>query len=480
MQQKFILNFLFLLLVNVLVKPLYVFGIDMKVQDIVGEENYGLYFSIYGFAYIFFVVLDLGLTQYSSRIVAQQPKQLSVLLPNFMAAKFLLGFIFLLCIFAGAYLLGYNEKELYWLFLVACILLLNSLNTYLRSNVAALHLFRTDAILSIINRVLLILVLGWVLYVNIMIDFRLEYFLYAQIIAQGAAVLCTLIVLLFRTSSLQWKIDFKAIKTIIYKGYPYALLVLLTTIYTRTDAVMLTQLLPETGAAEAGYYAAGFRLLDMACIMGVLIASQLLPMFARLLQEQKKNEIRDLVDTSFRLVMFISLSLSIGIACFGQEIIGLFFEDYPLAYVGRLLSMLILSFVPVASSYVFNTLMNANGSLKILNIVGGIGVVINIILNLVLIPQYGAEGAVYATLFTQSSVAITHIYFADKILKLHFPLQILLKIGLFALLILALFKLVVVLISVHWLLQLIIGGVLTLPIAFITQLLNKKMIHEFR
>ncbi len=478
MKEKFIGNFIFLILVNVLIKPLYVFGIDMKVQETVGADQFGLYFILFNFSFLFFIILDLGLTQYNSRVVAQDPDSLKDLASNFIATKFFLGIIFLFSIYISGYSLGYSFTELKWLFLIGIIHFLNSLTEYLRSNIAALHLFKLDAILSIINRVLLIIICGTLLYSSFSNEFKIQHFIYAQIITLSITAICSLFVVIKRISSFSFSINKDLIFKIIKEGYPYALLVLLTTIYTRTDAVMLKELLPEKGNTEAGYYAAAYRFLDMAAMFGLLMASQLLPIFARLIKEKATDNIRNIVQIGFKIIMFISITIAVCLATFGQEIIQFIFEEYPSAYVGLILSLLIFSLIPIASSYVFNTLMNANSNLKVLNIIGVGGVILNIALNFILIPKYQALGAVYATLFTQSLVGIIHIIFANRILALKLPITLFIKTFLFGLLMWGLMKFILPYSNVNWMVQFIIGSILAIPIAGLTRVLDVQMVKD--
>ena len=69
------------------------------------------------------------------------------------------------------------------------------------------------------------------------------------------------------------------------------------------------------------------------------------------------------------------------------------------------------SFTGMCSVLIFGTLLTAHGSLKFLNTVSAIGIVINIGLNTYFIPEFGAKGAAFATLITQSIVALTQIIF---------------------------------------------------------------------
>ena len=53
MQRKFLTNLLFLIFVNVLIKPFYIFGIDRTVQVTVGTADYGLYAVLYNFSILY-------------------------------------------------------------------------------------------------------------------------------------------------------------------------------------------------------------------------------------------------------------------------------------------------------------------------------------------------------------------------------------------------------------------------------------------
>ena len=91
-------------------------------------------------------------------------------------------------------------------------------------------------------------------------------------------------------------------------------------------------------------------------------------------------------------------------------------------------SLLILSFVPVAITYVFGTLLTANGSLKQLNYMALAGLLLNIFLNIILIPEFKSVGAAGATLITQSITAIIQLVLVYKLIKVRFEIAIFLKL----------------------------------------------------
>ena len=70
MARRFIANLSVLIILNLLIKPIYVFGIEVSVQNAVGAETYGLYFALLNTAYLLQIINDFGLQIYNNRLVA--------------------------------------------------------------------------------------------------------------------------------------------------------------------------------------------------------------------------------------------------------------------------------------------------------------------------------------------------------------------------------------------------------------------------
>ena len=54
-----------MVVLNLLVKPIAIFGIDAEVQDRVGTEDYGLYFALLNFSFLFNILLDFGINNFT-------------------------------------------------------------------------------------------------------------------------------------------------------------------------------------------------------------------------------------------------------------------------------------------------------------------------------------------------------------------------------------------------------------------------------
>jgi O-antigen/teichoic acid export membrane protein len=100
----------------------------------------------------------------------------------------------------------------------------------------------------------------------------------------------------------------------------------------------------------------------------------------------------------------------------------------------HLLRVLMGVFVFTSTTYVFGTLLTANGNLKRLNIIAFLGVIISLGVNYLLIPTYEAYGSAWASFTAQGITAILQVYLAFKLLNLHIERAYVAKLGLFVLL----------------------------------------------
>ncbi len=454
MKREFILNALFLVLVNLLVKPFYLFGIDRTVQNTVAPGVYGLYAILFSFAFLFQIVNDFGLQNYNNRHISRHPQLLGKYFPALLLLKILLGVLFLVLILLFGLIPGYTQQYPVLLSLIAVNFLLQSLILFLRSNLSGLGFYRLDSLLSTLDRLILIALMSVLLWIVPRTSyFRIEWFVYAQ---TGTYLLSlTLIFILLRPhlgKTGKWW-NPRLVRLIIRQSYPYALVVFLMTLYTRIDFVMIERLLPQ-GAKEADFYAAAYRLLDALNILGYLFAGLLLPMFARLLK-QPGEDAEDLARFSFKLIWAMALPLAAGIFAFRQEIMNILYEldSY---YGGQILGMLMGSFVALSGSYIFGTLLTASGRLRPMNQLFIVGVVLNVSLNLWWIPRSGALGAAQATLITQSVIFLAQYFLCIRMGLIRPDFRLWIQIGFFCLLILGLVQWVPRRITLSWPLELIL------------------------
>ncbi|MEZ5084571.1 MAG: oligosaccharide flippase family protein [Bacteroidales bacterium] len=433
MQKKFLTNLGLLLFLNLLVKPFWVLGIDRSVQNAVGAEDFGFYFAILNFSFLFNIFLDLGITNFNNRNIAQHNHLLNKHFSSILILKLILGGLYILVTFIIGFIIGYDSKQFAILGWVALNQFLLSFILYLRSNISALLLFKTDSIISVLDRLLMILFCSLLLWGNVTEqNFKIEWFVYAQTSAYATTLIIAMIVVINKSAfrKLNWNRPF--LLMILKKSAPYALLVFLMAQYNRIDTVIIERILPENiGEHQAGIYAQAYRLLDAANMIAYLFAVLLLPIFSKMI---KLNlSIVALTKLSFSLLFTISITVAVASCFYATEIMTLLYSMHGLettdAYFLRInqsahiFSLLMFGFVAISAIYVFGTLLTANGSLTYLNIVAASGVVISIVLNFSLVPQLQATGSAYASLSAQLFTALAQVIVAINIFKLKLNLK---------------------------------------------------------
>jgi O-antigen/teichoic acid export membrane protein len=428
LKRKFITNLLLLIFLNVLIKPFWIFGIDLTVQNLVGDESYGLYFSLLNFSMILNILLDLGITSYNNRNIAQHHQLLRKHVSNIVGLKFVLAGVYgVVCLVVGL-IIGYNNIQFHLLFFLIINQFLISFSLYLRSNISGLHLFQTDSLLSVLDRSIMIVICSVLIFTNVTgHTFRIEWFVYAQTAGYLIASLVILAVVLAQTGKLKINFDRRYFLVFLKQSYPYALLILLMSFYNRIDSVMIERMLPN-GKDQAGIYAHAFRLLDAASMFGALFAGLLLPIFARMLK--KREDIGAMVQFSFLLLFVPSLIISFSSGFYDIQIMTLLKYSHP-ELSATIFKLLMISFLGVATTYIFGTLLTANGSIRQLNWMAVAGMIINIALNLFLIPRLEAMGSAWASLLTQLFTAVAQTILAVVLLKLTINYRLIGKLILF-------------------------------------------------
>ncbi len=414
LKKKFIINLIFLLFLNVLVKPFWIFGVERSVQNIVGASEFGFYFSLLNFSLLLNIILDFGITNYNSRNISQNHSILSKHVSNIVALKILLAVVYAILSLTAAIIIGYDLRQLGILGILIFNQFLLSLILYLRSNVSGLQLFKTDSLLSVLDRFLMIIICSILIWGNVGgFTLKIEWFVLAQTVAYLLTAVVALMVVVSKTTFFKLNFDFRFFRVFLKQSFPYALLILLMAFYNRIDSVMLERLLPD-GKEQAGIYAQAFRILEAASMFAYLFSILLMPMFAKMLK--KRQSIEDLVKLSFVLIIVPSI-LAMNVCHFyNEEIMSIMYWNH-VGASATTLSLLMTGFLGICTTYIFGSLLTSNGNLRQLNIMAASGMLLNIGLNFILIPHFQVVGSATASMITQIITGLSQLIIAWKIFK---------------------------------------------------------------
>lgn len=474
MKRFFVTNLFFLLTLNILIKSFWILGIDREVQNALSADVYGMYYALFNFTYLFNIILDFGITNYNNRTIAQHTRLLKKYFARIVPLKFALAAIYFVIILIVGAFLGYSSYQIKLLSWMCITQVLQSFISYLRSNITSLMLFKTDSVISVLDRSLLIVFCGIFLWNDsLRAIFTIDHFVYIQTLTMFITFLVALIVCLSKTRLLKLKWNFAFNLHILKDGLPYALLGLLMACYNRMDSVMLLALVEDNGVSS-GIYASGFRLVDSANMVAYLFSVILLPLIAKMIKENQR--INAVVGAAFHLLLIITLGFVAVSICYSTELMELLYNKHidESAKVYRILSF---CFIPISMTYIFGTVLTANGSLKYLNLVAGLGMLMNIGLNFILIPLFKENGAAITSLITQSVTAILQAWLALKIFKIRFEWRYCLKIVFFVIIVIFI-SIFAQQLELNWVVRAIITLVLIVIASFLVRIFRFKEIKN--
>ena len=454
-----------------MIKPFWLLGIDRIVQKVTGAEEYGFYYALFNFSFLFNILLDMGITNFNNRNISQNRHLLDKHLSGILMLRLGLALFYIAVNIVAGMVIRYSQEQFYMLMVLLLNQILISFILYLRSNLAGLHLFKTDSIISVLDRAIMIVFCSILLWGNVTSQkFQIEWFIWAQTMAYGFTAAITFFVVSRKTvfTRVTWNPLFALM--ILKKSYPFAVLILLMTFYNRIDTVMLERML-DNGAMEAGVYAQAYRLLDASNMMAFLFAGLLLPMFSHMLKHH--HPVRDLLRLSYSLIAVPAIIVGSVCIFFREEIMTLLYHEH-IEESSIVFAILMTCFFAISTTYIFGTLLTANGNLRQLNIMAAIGMGFNIILNLFLIPIYHAKGAAMASLLTQFSTAFIQVALCVKIFQLKKDIKLIFKFLFFtAFTLLTTWGMSIS--GISWIPSLVLSAGLSVGIALIIKLVNFKM-----
>ncbi|MBK8624629.1 MAG: oligosaccharide flippase family protein [Saprospiraceae bacterium] len=278
MKREFTINIILLLLINFLIKPAYIFGVDARVQNLVGTEDYGTYFAYFNFVFLFQFLNDPGLQTWNAQFVPKNRGNINVHITNLLTTKLVLSFSFIIFALIAGFLAGYHNVLL--LATIAINLILSTLFMLIRTTISGLGYYRVDSWFSALDKTLMRLIIGYLAWVSsYKNDFDIMLLVYGQMLAYILSVIISGTYLLGKTQIQFNHVSKFYILTILRSSAPYVLAILFMTTYNRLDGVMLSKMLNDNNY-EAGVYASAYRFYDAANMVGYLFAALLLPMFS--------------------------------------------------------------------------------------------------------------------------------------------------------------------------------------------------------
>lgn len=201
-----------------------------------------------------------------------------------------------------------------------------------------------------------------------------------------------------KNNKTRWKISKEYAKNLLSRCWYIAVAGLMTTIYMRIDQVMLGSMLDSK--TENGIYSAAVRIAEMWYFVPLAIIASFQPVIMQRKKEGNELEYKKNMQRLYDFVAIIGIVCGIVISLFGWIAVDILYgSEYSGASDVLSISVWAGLFATLGSAR--SVWLVAEDKQKYTLVYTLTGCVINVLLNSILIPEFGAIGAGIATLVAQ-------------------------------------------------------------------------------
>ncbi len=376
-----------------------------------GPENLGKYYFAISFTTIFSIIVDLGLANVLTREIAKDKTQSQRLLGTVMALKLPLAvFSFLLVYFASGWF-GHDQAIKGLIMVSIGCVIFDSFSASFFAVSRGFQNLKYEAIFAAIFHAIVIAVGLPLLFSG------------ANLILQMAALLAaSLLQCIYSIFIVTKKIgipiiptyDKKMIKEILLIGLPFALYVVFQRVYTYLDSVLLEHF---AGAIYVGYYQISFRIVFALQFIPSAFAASIYPAMSSH-WISNREQLKVTFEKALTYLTLIALPISAGVVALADKIILLFKSGYEEATLPMRIIILAVFFIFI--NFPIGSLLNACDKQKANTRNIATVMVVSIILNLILIPNFKAVGASLTVLITNALMTVLGMILAAKITPLNY------------------------------------------------------------
>ncbi len=228
--------------------------------------------------------------------------------------------------------------------------------------------------------------------IGIYLGVSITWFLGIFIVESATSALAVIYFFRKTREHIDFSLDTTLMLTLARHAFPFMLSIVATGIYMKIDQIMLKHMLDTV---QTGIYSVAVRLTEAWYFIPNLLTTSLFPAIAH---AKRTNEIMYYSRIKQLLILMIILAIVtiLPLALFAKEIISIL---YGVAYIGAYSSFMVYiwSSIPVFLMPALSAYMTTEHRGYTLLISTTIGALVNIMLNILLIPHYGIVGSALAT-----------------------------------------------------------------------------------
>ena len=356
-----------------------------------GSEGFGKYSFVYAYLWFFGIITDLGINTILVRDISRDRAGAAIFIGNVIIIKLLLS---ILTIFLSCLIIVYlkSSSEIRTLVFIGALGFIFSFGSVYRVIFqASLNMFYPTAI-NILDSIVKFILFMWLVAIRA----SLAKFVFATVVY----ILPGLFAIIYFSARFVkpvFKVNFALWRNLLKESWPLVFTAVFIIIYTRIDQLMLFHM---KGAREVGYYAAAVRVVEIFTVIPAAFLTSVFPLMSTYFKTSRES-LKLIYRLSFKYMLSIILPIAVGVSLLSKQITVILYGKEFLPSVSAL-TILIWSEVFVFYGIVNQSILVSANKQKIDLMFTSVAAATNIVLNFILIPNYGIAGASIATVVSYS------------------------------------------------------------------------------
>jgi len=385
---------------------LFLFLLLIVAARYLGAEDFGRFSFAMAFVFLFDPILDPGLYHALIREIARKKEQSQKFLSHALTWKLMAAPIVFLLVFLGVNIVQNSQKTIYAVYLIAISFFLKSFNDAFRSALLAHEFFGLDSICTTVER-LFLLIFGFLVLFN---GGGLLAFCWVFIVARLMSLIGKIILVKYQICKVTLGFDLDFIKHLLITAVPIGALYITLNIYNYIDTVMLSTIKTDV---EVGWYNASYKIYEGLLIFPVIIGTVFMPRLSQL-YKSNREAFNNLFLKGLKYIILISIFVVLNGIVLSDKIVSICFgSQYKESIIS--LNVLLVGILFVFSINFLQTALISMNRQKIVLYLAVSGLILNIALNLYLIPKYSYIGAAFATIVVEFLIFVSLLIYTNKV-----------------------------------------------------------------
>ncbi len=375
----------------------------------IGPELIGKYFFALSFTTVFSIFIDMGLSPILIREVAKYKEKAKKYFNNIVTLKLIFTVLTLIGIFITINLMGYDSLTKNLVYIASIVMLLDSLTLTFYALLRSHQVLKFEAIGIILYQVITVIIGGVIVFTVKSVPLLISVLAFSSFLNAVYSF-----ALAKRVSGIKFKltVDKKFIKYAMLIAFPFFLAGIFNRIYTHIDIILLSKL---AGDAYVGWYGVANKFVFALQFIPSAFVASIYPAMSNYF-EHSKEKLQKTFERAMIYLMIISVPICFGAISLSREIITTLYGS---KFINSILplNLFSVSLVFVFLYFPVGSLLNASNRQKRNTANMGIAMVINVLLNIALIPKYNLAGAAIASIVSQGVMLGLGLYYVNTVIK---------------------------------------------------------------